>query len=206
MLLLLFLLANSAGAEAPAQEQASLPRDFQEISLLMSVEEVKKELKKLHLRISEENIGSDPTLGLPYHDIIVDNPPREFRSVIYSFYEGKLDSIRVEYNMQNKSVDFEQVLLKLKEKYGEPDEALENSDPLFGIKTLDYRWRDAATQMQLGYSPPGKVPIFGQPHLGALAWNVFDRNLAQKSSEENERATRVFKDVNDQAKWTHPIK
>ena len=192
ILLLILLCGSFARAKTLLQEKTELPREFNQISLLMSVKKVKEKLTKLNIRISEERTGSHPTIGLPYHHLVINNPTREFSAFMYSFYEGKLNSIRVEYNMQNKAVNYDQFISKLKEKYGEPDEVSDESGTLFNVKATVYRWRDKATEMHVGYSPPGEVPVLGTPHLGALDWTILDRNLAEKLHEENERATREF--------------
>lgn len=157
----------------------------------MPVDEVKEKLANLHFNISEENIGSLP-IGLPYHFVVVKNPTKEFWSFTYSFYQGKLSSIRAEYNLQNKPIDFGQFLSELKKNYGEPDEVSDMSDKLFNVKGTVYFWRDKLTEMHVGYSPPGEVPMFGTPDLGALYWMILDRNSEEKIQKEIERATREF--------------
>ena len=172
-----------------SREEGTLPREFEQISLLISPDAFKRQLHDLGLKIDDEQKGTFPK-GLPYHSIMVKSPKKEFHDFTFSFYEGKLFRIRVDYNME-VGINFNDFVSEFKKKFGEP-EITDESGQAVGIKAFRYIWRDHKTELQVGFAPPGKDPL-GRPYLGALHWQITDNALDQRLKENDERLTLARK-------------
>jgi hypothetical protein len=183
-MIIIISLMGYEGMVTESVAEPALPRELKGISLGISYEALKERLKELRYKITNDNAGVDTATGIPHRFVVVKSPIKEFRVFIYRFYEGKLLSIKAEYNVAEVGIDFNQLFSALKEKYCEPVRIEDKSADIFGVKFFIYYWEDDQTQLKVGYGPPGRDPILKRPDQGAISWEIFDKALLQAYEEE----------------------
>lgn len=177
VLIFFWIIGLAVGSEG----KKALPREFKGVFLLMTPKEVKKTLKQTGIKFKEKSgIGVST---LPYYQIYSTKAMKGYQIFSYHFYEKKLQGVRVEYNLHETKIEFDQYLSDLKEKYGEPAEEEVRGDNPLGYKIFIYKWRDDQTELDVAYTPPVKDP-FGRSAIGTINWTIYDKELIEKGRKE----------------------